>query len=148
VTALLRYLARHGIQLPLRVAAGPRRGELQWRPPQRSTLVHLLHHPAYAGAYSFGRLRTQRQARAAPAAAGGEVPGMPRFRVLLRDRLPAYLSWDEYLANQQRLHANQPRPAARGAVRTGAALLSGLLRCGRCRRRLRIAYAAAAGQAT
>jgi DNA invertase Pin-like site-specific DNA recombinase len=147
VTALLRYLVQHGIQLPRRVAAGPQRGELQWRPPQRSNLLHLLHHPAYAGAYSFGRLRTQRQARLAAVTAGGEVPGMPRFRVLLRDRLPAYLSWDEYLVNQQRLHANQARAATAGAVRTGAALLAGLLRCGQCRRRLRIAYDHGAGQA-
>jgi DNA invertase Pin-like site-specific DNA recombinase len=48
---VLRYLVVHDIRLPYREASGPNKGELTWRRPHRVTLSHLLHHPAYAGAY-------------------------------------------------------------------------------------------------
>src|SRR4051812_8218807 len=40
--------------LGTRIQAGPRRGELEWRPASRAMLARMLHHPIYAGAYSHG----------------------------------------------------------------------------------------------
>ncbi len=61
--------------------------------------------------------------------------------MLIRDKLPAYISWDRFQANQQRLADNRARHDAKGAPRAGAALLGGLLFCERCGRRMAVHYA-------
>jgi hypothetical protein len=60
--------------------------------------------------------------------------------VLLQDHLPAYISWDQYLANRERLRQNVSRWDTQGAPRQGAALLGGLVYCERCGRRMQIHY--------
>jgi len=68
-------------------------------------------------------------------------------RVRLRDdRLPAYITWDRFEANQARLTANRQLPATPGAVRNGPAVLAGLVRCGRCGRRMAVRYAGPRGR--
>src|SRR6516162_1573268 len=52
-----RYLRQNKILIGCRVHQGPRLGELVWRPVSRSLLERMLHHPLYAGAYSYGRRR-------------------------------------------------------------------------------------------
>src|SRR6516162_2807459 len=52
-----RYLRQNKILIGCRVHQGPRLGELVWRPVSRSLLAQMLHHPIYAGAYSYGRRR-------------------------------------------------------------------------------------------
>src|SRR6516165_9532283 len=47
-------------------------------------------------------------------------------------RLPAYITPEQYEANVARMAANRQTAATPGAPRHGSALLSGLLRCGRC----------------
>ena len=67
---------------------------------------------------------------------------MDQWEVLITGHHPGYITWEEYLANQERLRANCPAPAGQGggAVREGRALLQGLLRCGRCGRMMRTGY--------
>ena len=60
------------------------------------------------------------------------VKDASEWLVLLPGRLPAYITAQEYEANVARMAANRQTAAAPGAPRDGAALLSGLLRCGRC----------------
>lgn len=60
--------------------------------------------------------------------------------MLKRDHLPAYITWDRYLANQQRMRGNRNRPNSSGVPRWGTALLPGLLVCGTCGRRMRPCY--------
>lgn len=136
-----RYLKRHKIHFGRRVLQGARRGELDWRPITRALLHRMLHHPIYAGAYSYGRRRVDRKRTAA---SGGKVRmqyvPMSEWRVLQRDRFPAYITWEQYLTNQQRLLANCSWPDAPGVPRVGAALLPGLLVCGACGRRMHAAY--------
>src|ERR1700742_3565521 len=55
---LLRYLVYHGIRIPVRLAGGPNKGQLEWRRPNRVTLQSLLRHPGYAGAYRYGHRPT------------------------------------------------------------------------------------------
>jgi hypothetical protein len=59
VGGVLRYLVQHGIQLPCRVLTGPNKGDLAWRRPSRHTLSYVRRHPMYAGAYVYGRRRTE-----------------------------------------------------------------------------------------
>jgi hypothetical protein len=56
--------------------------------------------------------------------------------------LPAYISWEQYEANIARLQANRCMAQSASSPRSGLALLSGLLMCGRCHRRMAVHYQA------
>jgi hypothetical protein len=139
---LLRYLVYHQIRIPVRVAGGPNKGQLEWRRPNRATLQNLLRHPAYAGAYRFGHRPTDPRKKQPGRPSTGKLIRRPEeCLVLLRDRLPAYIAWERFEANQERLAANRNLPSTPGAPRNGPALLAGLVRCGRCGRRMMVRYA-------
>ncbi|HKY40340.1 MAG TPA: recombinase family protein [Polyangiaceae bacterium] len=137
--AVARYLVRHGVELPARSAVG---GVLAWGPARQTLVISMLHNPIYAGAYAWGRVerrvglvggqKRQRQRR---------LP-QDEWKVCLRDRHPGYISWDEFMANKNKLLQNRTRPEAhqRGAAREGSALLQGLLLCGRCGHRMHVEY--------
>jgi len=141
VSGLLRYLVRHGIRLGFRPHFGPHKGELEWRRPNRTTLNFLLHHPIYAGAYSRGRRPTDPRRKVPGRPATGRVV-VPRdqWEVLIPDHLPGYITWEHYEANLQRLARNSARSGAMRAARGGDSLLAGLVVCGRCGRRMLVAY--------
>ena len=58
INSVLRYLVQHEINMPIRPHSGVHLGQLQWCRPNRQTLRNLLHHPIYAGAYTWGRRPT------------------------------------------------------------------------------------------
>jgi DNA invertase Pin-like site-specific DNA recombinase len=139
INGVLRYLVDHGIQLPVRAYSGANRGELEWHRPNRPTLSNLLHNPIYAGAYVYGRRPTDARRKKPGRPATGRTVATPEtWQVLLKDRLPAYVKWEQYIANLEQLAANRAR--ALGAPRRGPGLLSGLLTCGRCGRRMTVTY--------
>jgi DNA invertase Pin-like site-specific DNA recombinase len=141
VHGLLRYLVRHGIQMPVRARSGVNLGQLQWCRPNRQTLQSLLNHPIYAGAYCYGRWPADpRRQQPGRRGTGKRKCHAQDCMVLLRDRLPAYITWERFEVNQQRLADNRARHDALGAPRHGPALLSGLLHCGRCGRRMHVCY--------
>ena len=138
---LLRYLVHHQIRIPVRVAGGVNKGQLEWRRPNRATLQNLLRHPTYAGAYRFGHRPTDPRKKQPGRPNTGKLIRRPEeCLVLIRDRLPAYISWDRFETNQRRLSANRNLPATPGAPRNGPAVLAGLVRCGRCGRRMVVRY--------
>jgi len=133
LNAVLRYLVEHEVQLPVRVHSGSSKGELEWRRPTRETLQIMLHNPAYAGYYAYGRRQVEpRRKVAGRPSTGRVVKDAGEWLVLLPGRLPAYITEEAFEANAARMAANRQTAAAPGAPRDGAALLSGLLRCGRC----------------
>ena len=72
---------------------------------------------------------------------------MTAWSVLLRDHHPGYISWEQFEANQQLIleNAHMKRRTDRKSARGGRALLTGLVRCGRCGRRMRAFYGSASG---
>jgi hypothetical protein len=58
VHGVLRYLVDHEVRIPVRAASGVNKDELEWHRPNLVTLTNMLHHPAYAGAYVYGRRPT------------------------------------------------------------------------------------------
>ena len=133
LNAVLRFMVDHQIQMPVRVHSGITKGELEWRRPNRETLQNMLHNPAYAGFYAYGRRQVQ-AARKIPGrpATGKVVRSRDEWLVLLPDRLPAYIGVERYEANLARMATNRATADTPGAPTKGAALLSGLLRCGLC----------------
>ena len=147
LNALLQYLVRHKIRLGFRPHYGPNRGQLEWRRPNRPTLQNILHHPIYAGAYSYGRrpVDPRRKIPGRPATGRTVVP-IEECAVLLKDRLPAYITWERYEANLAKLAENQARAACLGAPREGDSLLNGILTCGKCGCRMIIGYQGTTGK--
>lgn len=142
ISGLLKSLVRDNIQIPVRPHFGDDRGELQWRRPNRVTLLNVMHHPIYAGAYRWGHRDVD---------ARKKIPGRPYTgrtlrdykdcRVLIQDRFDAYISWEQFENNQQKLQENS-RLGGRfsSPVGRGKSLLAGLLVCGRCGRNMCVSY--------
>lgn len=141
ISGLLRWLVRNDVKLPVRPHFGANRGELEWRRPNRVTLLNMLHHPIYTGAYRWGHRETDPRKK---------VPGRPgtgrtlnahdACRVLIRDRFAAYITWSQFEHNQQQLLENSRLGKMLAAPRHGPSVLSGLLICGRCGHRMMVGY--------
>jgi len=133
---VVRHFNRAGIKFPMRPIKGAHQGELVWTSLSSSLALRILHNPRYAGAYSYGR--TQRRMNPS-----GGIAYCKRDRdqwhALVKDAHPAYISWDEFEANQARLSANTIRQAP-GSAREGCALLQGILLCGKCGKNLATRY--------
>jgi len=131
--AVFRYFAVNGLRLGFRRLRGERIGDLEWRMPSSTRILAILHHPIYAGAYAHGLHRPGKRNPATEAREGGKwfVPH-DELPVLIQGRLPAYISWDQYLANQDQLRQNRALKGSRGAPKRGEALLAGLVVCGKC----------------
>jgi DNA invertase Pin-like site-specific DNA recombinase len=131
VDGVLRYLVANGIQFPVRATTGTNKGDVTWRRPNRMTLINMLHHPMYAGSYVFGRRRIDpRRKRPGKPWTGRTSTPEAQWHAFLRDHVPAYITWEQYEANKAQLASN--RAFAKGIVRRGHAMLSGLIVCGRC----------------
>ena len=118
------------------------------RSPGSSPTYHAVHttltHPAYAGAYVYGRTRDERYL-GPDGALRKRRRKLPRdqWEVLIPDHHPGFIDWDTYLANQARIGRNirpQASQPGTGAVREGSALLQGLATCGSCGRKLAVFY--------
>src|SRR5256884_1735240 len=58
-TAVVKAFRAAGLTFPWRHRKGPRKGEVDWQPLRHSTVLHVLHNPRYAGAFTYGRHREQ-----------------------------------------------------------------------------------------
>lgn len=145
VAGVLRHLVRHGVRMPVRADSGTDKGRLEWRRPGYPTLRNMITHPMYAGAYVYGRSCQRRGGRPQRRDRPRRLPP-EQWQVLLRDRYPAYVSWERYERHVARLAENRSRLAARGPARRGRALLAGLVFCGRCGARMMTRYAGKASQ--
>jgi recombinase/recombinase-like zinc beta ribbon protein len=124
--------------------------KLIWKAPAYHSVMQILHNPLYAGAYAFGR-RAQRTrvVDGRPRKFSGFNKPREEWNVLLRDNHPGYISWQDYEKNQKLLleNAHMKKNCARKSARGGRALLTGLMRCGRCGRMMRVFYGMAKGNA-
>lgn len=124
--------------------------KLIWKAPAYHSVMQILHNPLYAGAYAFGRRAQRTQIIDGRAR---KTSGRPKTRdewsVLLRDNHVGYISWQEYEDNQKLLleNAHMKKNCARKSARGGRALLTGLMRCGRCGRMMRVFYSMGKGNA-
>jgi DNA invertase Pin-like site-specific DNA recombinase/predicted DNA-binding transcriptional regulator AlpA len=134
------WLRDQGLKLPLQMHA---HAEIRWVEASYHAVHQVLANPVYAGAYVYGKTRTEVTLDAA-GVRKKRIRQLPReeWQVLIREHHAGYIDWQTYEANQRRIAKNtRPGPhKVGGAVREGSALLQGLASCGHCGRRLRTHY--------
>ena len=133
VRQTLMWFLEHGLQVPAQNA----RGETFWKRPVYRSMHRMLTSPIYGGAYTYGK--TEHLVR--------YDGGKPRYLCRRKPReqwlalIPGahegYVSWDEFERIASTIRENTQ---GAGAVKNGPALLTGLLRCSRCGRKLTVRY--------
>lgn len=137
---VVRHFNEHGLRIPRR----HRNEETVWRAPALAAVVGVLRNPAYAGSFVYGKTRTVRNLDGT----GSPRPQQKRreiseWSVIVKDRYPAYISWETFERIQSALtdnYAEYDRNKTRGVPREGAALLHGLMYCGECGHKMVVQY--------
>jgi DNA invertase Pin-like site-specific DNA recombinase len=135
---VLEVLQAEGLRLPRR----DRFGEVVWKRPTIAAILAILKHPAYAGAFTYGRTRTLPSGSAPGRAVTTRLP-MEQWRIRVNDKYPAYISWTTFEQIQTMLHDNHAeydRNKTRGPPRPGKALRHGLVYCGACGHKMVVQY--------
>ena len=144
VRGVVRELKEQGLELPTRVTAQEGYGSLVWKAPTLSTVIRILHNPAYAGAYVYGRSEYSNERRSPKTGkASAHVRSVEQWPVKITAHHPAYIRWEEFVKNQERLRQNWSHDGSRGVPREGRALLQGIVYCGVCGRKMSVQNRAA-----
>jgi DNA invertase Pin-like site-specific DNA recombinase len=148
VRAVWLHLREQGLKMPLQrhghlTAAQAAREEITWVEPTYHAVHNVLTHPAYAGAYTYGRTRQEKRVSDGAVRVRRRMLPQGEWQVLITGHHDGYIGWDAYQDNLARIGQNI-RPVAHqpgtGAVREGCALLQGLATCGTCGRKLAVYY--------
>jgi excisionase family DNA binding protein len=136
------WLCEQQIELPT-LASADSSERVVWKAPRYHCLLSLLQNPIYAGVYAYGRSKTSvriEQGRKRIVHTSHRNPD--DWSVMIADHHEGYIDWDVYRSNQELMahNTNGRGSAVRGSVRSGSALLSGLLRCGHCGAKLSVQY--------
>lgn len=135
---VLRFFNEHSLGIPRR----DRFGTLIWKKPTVAAILTILKNPAYAGAFAYGKTRSIRTDPAQPKTVQQRVP-MAQWKILVKDKYPAYISWETFETIQTMLqdnYAEYDRNKSRGIPREGATLLQGIVYCGACGHKMMVQY--------
>jgi hypothetical protein len=141
VRQALFWFIEHKLDLPTRINSGP----IEWRRPRYSTLHEFISNPAYGGAYAYGKTGVAVGYNGAGAKACARRKPRAEWLTLQPGAHQGYVDWERAEAIRSMISENVPS-GTRGAPKLGSALLSGLLRCCRCGRKLTVQYTGAKGQ--
>ncbi len=136
VRQTLLWFLEEGLEFPTRQPDG----STVWKRPTYPTLHRVLTHPAYGGAYAYGKTEvTVHYGGGSPRRCSRRKP--PSEWLSLRPHAhEGYIGWEDFQQLQQTIAANVQGGGSPGAAKRGAALLAGLLRCRRCGRKLTVRY--------
>ena len=144
--AVVRWAQKTGLKVPTRRTYSDGTSEVEWTSLTESRLCSMLHNPTYAGVYSHGRSSvTQVLVDGEIRKVTENIKDPESWFVRIENAHPGYITWETFLMNEKKLegntyHARSGRERSGGAPREGAALLSGMLLCGRCGLRMSPAY--------
>jgi hypothetical protein len=138
---VLLQLIQEKLKIPAQVWGGSRHGTVIWKDPDLFDVIRMLHNPTYAGVYAYGQKEHDPFDRS-PTTGRAKVHLRPldEWPVCLQNVYPAYITWKQFLQNQEILRANGYHPENPGAPRKGRALLQGIVYCGRCGVRMSVLY--------
>jgi DNA invertase Pin-like site-specific DNA recombinase len=144
------WFRTHEVELPVNKSQGGRM-RIIWQLPTNCFIHNVLRNPYYAGAYVWGRRETVMAFEGGKLKKRyGKIRRAEHCRVYLRDHHEGYISWEAFEGNLQILRGNDVKGESDesvGPVRAGQGLLAGLLRCGRCGRKLHVRYWGKSGTA-
>ena len=137
VSQTVRWFIKQDLLLPRR----DRFGDIQWKRTTAASISGILNNPAYAGASAYGRTRWKKSENTDKMR---EVRLPPQqWRYCVRDKFPAYITWETFERIQAMLHDNYneySRNKTRGVPREGKALLHGITYCGECGHKMCVQY--------
>jgi len=137
--AVLNFMVKNQIQMPYRENGGLRKGEIDWRRPNRTMIHNILTNPTYAGAYSYGRFPVDSRKKQPGQPYSGKTKAKQEdWEVLIKDKFPNYITWEKYERNKKQLAMNSNKMM--GVVSRGSSRLSGLLTCSKCHSKLTTRY--------
>lgn len=119
---------------------------VKWCKPRYATFWRTLKNPIFSGAYAFGRTKSTRNFDATKLTNKPKTTKVAQedWEVLIKENHSGYITWDKFVANQRKLAENATMKSGEngkmGAIRTGHALLQGLVRCGKCGRSMTVSY--------
>lgn len=136
----VRKMVEDGLRFPCRQRVGEKKGDLTWAVPSHSRVLQVLRNPRYAGAFVYGRTRARPQPSGRV-----NVKRLPvsEWQFVFPQSHLGYITWDQYLANQQKLTDNSMafgKQRSSGPVREGPALLQGRVLCGICGAHMTMQY--------
>lgn len=139
---VVRYFSQNNLSFPKRAYGGAWDGRITWGTLTHSRVLSVIHNPSYTGAYVYGRFRDMKTVDPEGHFQHHSVrlDSKEEWKVFLPNHHPAYISWDDYEANQRLLENNRTNAELSGPAREGSALLTGILLCGKCGRRMTIRY--------
>lgn len=146
VGSLVRWARKTGFQIPTRRWFRDGTSDLTWRPLYRSRVNAILTSPIYAGAYVYGRRSETKVIVEGEIVTTRRTQAPEQWTAFIQDAHEGYIRWETYLSNRKRLRENAARRPNQGAPREGRALLTGVLLCGRCGQRMKVAYVGVAGK--
>lgn len=138
---VLLSLAADEVHFP-RPSDGKKMVSFDWTPIRYRNVISVLKNPFYAGVYVYGKSekRTTLVDGRLRKSYGHGKP-VDQWDVMLKEHHEAYIDWAEFERNQKQLAVNAyGRVGGAKSGRGGRALLAGMLCCGRCGRRLVVAY--------
>jgi DNA invertase Pin-like site-specific DNA recombinase len=138
---VVRHFAQNSMRFPKRAYGGAWDGKLSWGTLTHSRVLTILHNPSYAGAYVYGRYRNQKTVNSDGHFINHTVR-LPKeqWKVFIPNHHESYITWDEYEANLKTLSSNVTNSEKSAPAREGAALLQGIILCGKCGRRMSVRY--------
>jgi DNA invertase Pin-like site-specific DNA recombinase len=136
VRQTLMWFLENELQLPVQTADG----EVHWRRPRYANVHRMLTNPAYGGAYAYGRTEHSTRYEEGKPRRASRRKGRDEWLALIPNTHEGYVSWKRFEEIQRSISGNVRGLGQSGAVQDISALLSGLLRCRRCGRKLSVQY--------
>ncbi len=147
-----QWFRDNGMQLPV-TKCRDGKAKIVWQGPKPTFIQYMLSNSFYAGAYTYGwgitavefkdgqLVKRRRRAAHRP----------EECEVFIPNHHEGYIDWRTYEENRERMSRNCLRSGEAdpqiAAVRAGQGLLTGLLRCAHCGRKLHVRYWGRSGTA-
>ncbi|MCA9211783.1 MAG: recombinase family protein [Planctomycetales bacterium] len=140
VYAVLKFFHDNDVLIGRRSPNGLQPSNVTWHRANRSAILYVLRHPNYAGAYVYGRSKcvTTSGHNGSRKTIQRRLRNEDDWEVLIHDKVPAYISWEQWEQNQQKLTENSTKFGV--GVSRGASILAGRVGCGKCGASMSVHY--------